>query len=435
MQKGIYIRLSIMMFLEYMVWGLWFIKLGSYLPHIEITGYEMGNIFMAFFLAFLVSPFIGGQLADRYMPSQVVMAIAHIIGGALLMYAAGIRDYNSLWWLMFFYALFYAPTLALCNSISFHNLEDPDKSFGPIRVWGTIGWVMAGLVLTFWWSYVDPFDMNWNEILQLSGEQITVAKEAYVATESWLFTLAGAISIGFGLYCFFLPHTPPKKESDNPFAFLKALSLCKNFNFAFFIVLSFIVATELQFFYILTPPFLESNLIQIPAEWTSALMSIFAQGAEGLTLLLVLPFALRYLGLRKTIAIGIIAWPIRYAIFSLAYPVWLVVLSLALHGICYVFFFIAGQMFVDRVAPKDIRSSAQSLIFMVTFGGLAVGSMFVGWITQIFTIQTEAQEVVQYQWLFLVPCILTVLCAIAFMIFFKEPQFEKNDEPTEPTES
>ncbi len=422
MSTSLRVRLSVMMFLQYMVWGLWFIKLGSYLPHIEITGYAMGNIFMAFFLAFLVSPFIGGQLADRYMPSQVVMGIAHIIGGGLLVYLADIQDYNTLWWIMFVYALFYAPTLALSNSISFHNLENPDKSFGPIRVWGTIGWVMAGLLLTFWWSQIDPFTMNWSEILELPESQQAAQKASYVTTESWLFTLAGVVSIGLGIYCFFLPHTPPKKEAENPFAFLKAISLCKNFNFAFFIILSFIVATELQFFYILTPPYLESNLINISPENTSAYMSIFAQGAEGVTLLLVLPFALSKLGLRKTIAIGIIAWPIRYAIFSLAYPVWLVILSLALHGICYVFFFIAGQMFVDRVAPKDIRGSAQGLIFMVTFGGLAAGSMFVGWVTQIFTIQVDGQSVVQYQWLFLLPCVLTVLCAIAFMIFFKEPE-------------
>lgn len=416
------IRFSIMMFFQYMVWGLWFIYVEPYLVHLGFTGVQIGGIFGVFFLASLISPFIGGQIADRYLPTQAFLGIVHILGGFMLIYISTIQDFTLLWWMMFLYSILYAPTLALTNSICFHHLKNKDRDFGIIRSFGTSGWIAAGLLLTAWWFYIEPMGITWEEIGKLSGDEKARQTADFIAKESRLFSLGGVVSLILGLYCFTLPHTPPAKEGTHPLAFLEALKLCKNKNFAFFLVLSFVVSTELMFYYGLTSNFL---LTMMPAKWVPACTTL-AQLGELFTLLLILPFALTRLGIRKTIAIGIIAWPIRYAIFSIGEPTWLIVSALPLHGICYVFFFIAGQIFVDKVAPADIRASAQSLYFQVTFGlGLFMGSYLVGWVKDFFT--DPQTEVIHYTGLFLVPCVLTILCAIVFFLFFRDPEETKEE--------
>jgi nucleoside transporter len=424
------IRLSIMMFLEYMIWGLWMIKLGPYLEHLEFTGTQMGAIFGVFFLASLLSPFLAGQLADRLMPTQIFLAIVHLIGGVLLLYLGTIRDFQLMWWIMFIYSLLYAPTLALTNSISFHHLKDKEKDFGVIRSFGTIGWIAAGVLLTVWWKFIQPFEMKWEDIFGLDAVEKASQIAAYLTIESKLFTLSGIVSILMGLYCFVLPHTPPTKDAANPFAFLEALKLFKNPQFAFFMILSFVVSTELMFYYLPTPGFLSTLM---PAEWVPVATTI-GQAGELLTLLVILPFALPRLGVRKTIAIGILAWPIRYAIFSLGQPTGLIIAALPLHGICYVFFFIVGQVYVDKLAPAHIRASAQSLYFQVVFGlGLFLGSYFVGWIQNMFTDTSVQPSVINYQGLFLVPCLLTIVCAVIFFLFFKDPEEIKTEAPVQET--
>ncbi len=417
MSMSVRIRLSVMMFLQFMVWGAWNITLGAYLGHLGFSGVEIGGIFGAFFLACLISPFIGGQLVDRLMPTQIFLAIVHLIGGVLLIVLAGITEYSSMWWVMLIYSLLYAPTLGLVNSISFHHIENTERDFGTIRAWGTLGWIVAGLFLSFWWSKIQPFPMKWDEITDAA------VKTQYLNIESMLFTIAGYVSLLYGLFCFALPHTPPAKESASPWAFIDALKLLKDPNFAIFMLIAFVVSTELMFFYILTPGFLAE--IGISSSYVPAFITIFAQGAEMLTLLLLMPYLLPRLGVRKTLAVGVLAWPIRYAVFSLGYPWWLVVASLTLHGICYIFFFIVAQIYVDKVAPKHIRASAQSLLTIITFGlGLTLGSWFVGWIQDLFTID----GVINYRSLFLVPCFLTVACAFAFLFFFKEPEAKAEEE-------
>ncbi len=413
------IRFSIMMFLQYIIWGLWYITLGPYLTHLGFTGMQVGGIFAVFTLASLISPFIGGQIADRWMPTQVFLAIVHIIGGVLLLYIARIQVFGSMWTYMFLYSLLYAPTLALTNSICFHHLKDKEKDFGIVRSFGTIGWVVAGLLLTLWWKYLQPFGVKWDEIFQLPASEQAAQIASYLSIESKLFTLAGVFSIIMGIFCFTLPNTPPAKEAQNPFAFVEAFKLFINPNFAFFMILSLVVSTELMFYYIPTPGFLET---MISKEWVPA-CTIIAQVGELFTLLLILPFALPRLGIRKTIAIGIIAWPIRYAVFALGQPSWLIIAVLPLHGICYVFFFIVGQIYVDKIAPANIRASAQSLYFQVTFGlGLTLGGYLVGWIQGMFTNTSVEPAVINYTGLFLVPCVLTVICSAVFLLFFKDPE-------------
>lgn len=418
------IPLSIMMFLQYMIWGLWFIKLGPYLAHLGFSSGETGAIFGVFFLASLLSPFIGGQIADRLMPSQIFLGIVHLAGGAILIYMAKVQGFTQLWWMMLIYSLLYAPTLALTNAICFHHLDNKEKQFGVIRACGTVGWIAAGFLLTYWWTSVQPF--NADKFASLTDP---VQKAQYISTESMLYTLSGVVSLIMGFFCFALPNTPPSKEAKNPFAFIEALKLLKDPNFAVFLGLSIVVSTELMFYYMPTPGFLETMLSSNLVPRTTTL----AQGGELVTLILVLPFVLSRLGIRKTIAIGIIAWPLRYAIFAIGHPTWLIMAALPLHGICYVFFFIVGQIYVDTIAPANIRASAQSLYFQAVFGlGLFLGSGLVGWVQGLFTTETTVVDavtkvssvnlVVDYTGLFMVPCVLTILCAIVFFVFFREPE-------------
>ncbi|MFC1559281.1 MFS transporter, partial [Gemmatimonadota bacterium] len=222
-----------------------------------------------------------------------------------------------------------------------------------------------------------------------------------------------------------LPHTPPKKEGVNPWAFLEAFKMMKEKNFLIFIGITFVVSTELEFYYILTAPFLESETIGIPSNLTPMVMTI-AQVAEIVVMAWLLSFFLKKYGMRKTLAFGVIAWPIRYIIFAFGAPKWLVIASLALHGFCYVFFFVAAFIYVDKVAPPDVRASAQSLIAIVALGmGRMIGSIFAGQVWEMFK---DPAGVTNWTNVFLVPCGLTLICAVAFILFFRE------ERPTETAE-
>lgn len=396
-------RLSVMMFLQYAIWGAWAPVLSQYLvEELGFTKFQAGFVYSLLPLATMISPFLFGQLADRYLATERLLSLAHIGGGIALVFAATQTSYDGIRALMLLYALLYAPTLALTNSICFHNLRDSEKEFGRIRVWGTIGWIAAGWTLTFWRSQMNLTSMS----------------------DSLL--LAGGFSVLLGLFSFGLPHTPPKKEGANPLAFLDALKLLRNKNFAVFMLISFVVATELQFYYILTAPFLTD--IGINPKSLPAIMTI-AQLAEIIVMAALLPLLLPKLGARRMLAIGVIAWPIRYAIFAIGAPTWLVVSSLTLHGFCYVFFFVVGFIYVDSVASADIRASAQSLVAFVILGlGTYVGSLFSGWIGDAFKLADGATD---WTKVFLVPCALTVAAALAFLSAFKEkkPAPELEEEP------
>jgi MFS family permease len=219
-----------------------------------------------------------------------------------------------------------------------------------------------------------------------------------------------------GIQAFSLPHTPPRKEGVKPWAFLEALKMLKDRNFLVFIIIAFVVATELMFYYILTAPFLTSEKIGVSSTILPWVMTI-AQVAEIFVLAFLLPYLIARIGIRKILTLGILAWPLRYIIFAIGQPSWLVIASLALHGFCFVFFFAAAFIYVDTVAPRDIRHSAQSLITLVTYGvGNYIGSLFAGWVHDLFT----KNEVTNWTNVFLVPCFLTVLCAFVFLFFFKE---------------
>lgn len=392
------VRLWVMMFLQYAIWGAWSPVLSEYLlTDLGYTGTQVGFIYSLLPLATIISPFIGGQLADRYFSSEKVIAFLQITGGILLLAAARATQFSSVAWLMFLYCLLYAPTLALTNSIAFINLKDSEKEFGIVRVGGTIGWIAAGFGLTAWRVMAKS-----NPALDIAGDTLL---------------LGGVVSIVMGLFSFVLPHTPPNTSgSESPWAFLKAFKMLKNPRFAIFMVISFIVSTELMFYYILTAPFITSDTIGVDVSTVAGVMAI-AQFAEIFVMAVALPFVLPKIGIRKTMVIGVIAWPIRYIIFAIGAPAWLVIASLALHGFCYVFFFTVSFIYVDTVAPRDIRHSAQGLITLVSLGlGMYFGSLFAGYVKSYFTTPAGTN----WTGVFVVPAVLTVVAAIVFTAVFRE---------------
>jgi len=261
---------------------------------------------------------------------------------------------------------------------------------GWIRVWGTIGWIVAGVSLAIW---------------RRSGKIKLHGSDAL--------TLAGLLSLFMGVCCLFLPHTPPSRQTANPLAFVAAFRMLQDPNFLIFLIISFVVTTELQFYYLPTAPFLQD--IGIKRKNVSAVMTL-AQVAEICGMVLLLPLLLPRIGFRWALVIGVVAWPARYVVFAMMRPLWLVVSSLTFHGIGYTLFFFVGQQYVDEVAPHEIKGSAQTLILMVTLGfGNFIGTQFTGIIMDLF------QKNGKFRWrpIFLVPCALTIICAIAFILFFR----------------
>ncbi len=389
-------RLGIMMFLEYAIWGAWAPILSAYLIDVlHFNGTQVGFIYGLLPIATIIAPLVGGQLADRYFPTEKVIAVMQLLGGVILLLGAAVQSYTGMVWIMLIYCIVYAPTLALTNSIAFINLENSEKDFGKIRVWGTIGWIAAG------WS--------------LAGWRFLAKSTPAVAVRGDALFLAGLFSIVMGLLAFGLPHTPPKKGGAKPYAFLEALKMLKDKDFLIFTVIAFVVATELQFYYVLTAPFLTSA-IGVASTWISLVMTI-AQFAEIFVMALLLPVFLPKYGIKKTMIIGVLAWPLRYIIFVIGTPAWLVISSLSLHGFCYVFFFTAAYIYVDMIAPADIRASAQSLIAVILLGiGNFMGSNFSGWVQSLFT----RNGATNWRSVFLVPTGLTLLCALLFVLLFKE---------------
>lgn len=397
--------LAVMMFLQYAIWGTWSVALAGYLEkELGFTGLGLALIYNALPLMNLIVPFTAGQVADRFMPAQLALALFHLLGGGLLIALAFQRELMPMTLLMLGYAFCYAPTLALSNSVAFRNLKDPEIEFGPIRVWGTIGWIVANWVVSFMRGTFNS--LEWGVID--------------------VFVLAGGISIVAALACLALPHTPPAKEATDPLAFTKAFGLLRDPNYRVFFIIALIVATELPLYYVLTFPFLQAagGVVGITDKNLPSWMTI-AQIAEIFTIAFMLPAVLPIWGVRKTMLLGIFAWPARYAVFALAWAfhqtapwtVWLAVASLALHGFCYVFFFVVAFIYTDSVAPRDVRSSAQALINVAVLGvGMLIGGFFAGWLKDIFT----RANVTNYTMVFFVPTVITVLAGIAFALLFRE---------------
>eukprot|EP00913_Durusdinium_trenchii_P028404 g26632.t1 len=356
MQPGVRTKLSVMMFLQYAIWGSWAVSLGGYMGEtLLFSGLQIGSIYSTTAIAAMISPLFMGYIADRFLATEKMIGLLHLIGAALLGAAAVTRDFGTLYAIMILYSVCYMPTLALTNSISFANIGDPEKDFPGIRVWGTFGWIVVG----------------W-----LVGFVLDVPK----GTSNAPIFLAAGCSAALGLFSFTLPHTPPKsaqeqeEESASDGSRRGIVSLLSDSSFLVFVICSFLVCIPLSFYY----GFANLFLSEIDAPFPTALQTIGQISEVGF--MATMPFFILRLGVKRMLAIGMLAWFLRYACFgSLSFP--LVVVGLVLHGICYDFFFVASQIYVDNRVSKSQRASAQSFIAFVTMGvGMFVGS-YVGGIT------------------------------------------------------
>lgn len=344
-------RLCVMMFLEYFVWGLWGVEIGGYMAgHLRFDGAEIGKVFSTTAIAAMLSPLLFGYAADRLFSSERLLGVLHLFGAGLLATAASATTSSTLFWVMLAYAICFMPTLALTNSISFANIKDSEKDFPLIRVFGTLSWIAAGLFVGFVLPKIEGLPRN-----------------------SFIY-LAAATSVLLGVYSFTLPHTPPKPApaggaSDDRRGMLVLL---REPSFLVFVIASFLICIPLSFYYIHANNF----LAQIDAPYPTALQTV-GQMSE-VFFMAVMPWFILRLGVKRMLAVGMLAWVLRYFLFgTLSLP--LVVLGLVLHGVCYDFFFVASQIYVDTKADVSQRASAQSFIAFVTLGlGMYVGAYVSG---------------------------------------------------------
>jgi nucleoside transporter len=405
MAPGLRARLSAMMFLEFFVWGSWITVLGVYMDGLGF-GAHRGDIYGLLGLASIFMPMIAGQITDRLFATQKFLGIAHLIGGAGLLLAAMAKA-DSYWLLytgMLVWSLTYAPTISLTNSLAFSHMKDPEKDFGLIRVFGTIGWIVGGLALSFWRN-IEALKIGGNDCLYL----------------------AGGAAILMGLFCFSLPDTPPARTGVSAFAFVKAFSLLKNPRISTFLLVSFVGGLVLQFYFNPAGTFLkaigtdEKNL-----PWMLGIGQAFE-----ILAMLALPWFLKTYGPRNVLFFGMLALALRNLVFALGQPYALVAASIGLHGISFVFFFVVGFIFIDMVAPRDIKASAQGLLTLIVFG-------FGFWLGNIFETSVEGwfskpEGGTDWAKLFLVPTVISAACAVVFMLTFpKGSMKETSGAPATP---
>ncbi|WP_122938857.1 nucleoside permease [Brachybacterium sp. EE-P12] len=389
------LRLSTMMFLEFFVWGAWFVTLGTYLAaDLGASGSQIALAFLTQSLGAILAPFIVGLIADRFFAAQRILGVLHLFSAVMLFLAGRQQEFGAFFVFALLAMISFMPTLALANSISFRRLDSPERQFPAIRVFGTIGWIIAGLLIGW---------LGWEAGGALGNT----------------FVMAAIGSGLLGVYAFTLPHTPPEPTGDRvtvrDVLGLDALALLKSRSYLVFFLASILICIPLAFYYNFTNLYLN----EIGVRSAAAVQSL-GQVSEAL-FLLIMPLMLKKLGIKRTLLIGMLAWALRYALFAFGDAgslLWLVIIGLVLHGVCYDFFFVAGQIYTDRFAPKHVRSAAQGLISLATYGvGLLIGSLISGPIVDAFL---AADGTHQWRAIWLIPAALAVGVALFFAALFRE---------------
>jgi nucleoside transporter len=425
LDMGLRLKLSVMMFLQFATWGAWFVIMGNYLDSRGFTKGEIGSIYGKMALGTIFAPLFIGQIADRFFSSERLMAVLHFLGAGLLYWMAKIDGPVELfstiiegpvlfYWVALLYALVYSPTLALSNSIAFTHVPDGSRDFPGLRVLGTVGWIAANWIigLLLW---ITP---------SAAGQPMSNEP----------FLLGAMFSCMLAIFSLLLPHTPPPGKAGDALPFLKAVGLLKEFSFAVFFGVSFVITIVLAFYYGFTGIYLEKG-VGLEGDNVAPVMTI-GQFAE-LLLLPFLPYFLRHWGMKWVLAIGMLSWGIRYGLFSLyaqadmtlLYP--LVLLGIALHGVCFDFFFAAGFIHVDNTAPPEIRGSGQALFTFLTYGvGMWLGNMLSGALGDLLTTKTldaAGKEITVTDWtmFWLIPALGVLFCFAVFVLFFRDKGFKK----------
>jgi nucleoside transporter len=397
MDLALRVPLSVMNFLEFAIWGAWFVVLGNYLNTLGFSRKDIGRIYATMPIGAIIAPMFLGTIADRYFAAEQCMAVLHLLGAVFLLLMARLRTPRAFFWAALAYSLAYSPTLNLSYTVMFKNVPSSIDNFPELRVLGTIGWIAAGLSL---------------RLLIKPGQQVNNRP----------LLLASALSLVLGVYSFFLPSTPPSAAPGDRIPFLEALKMFEQPGPAVFLVAVFLVTIALAFYYSFTALYLEQG-VKVKPENVAPLMTI-GQWVE-IIFMLSLAWFIRSLGMKWVLVIGMAAWGVRYAIFAARPPLPFIVLGIALHGICFDFFLAAGAIHTDAIAPADIKASAQSLYSVLTYGlGMWLGTEASGWLNQYFTSETvdaatgEKVRVTDWGKFWLVPCVGILLALVLFVIVF-----------------
>lgn len=406
MKKSTQIQLSVMMFLEFFIWGGWFVTLGTFLGNnLNATGAETGMAYSTQSWGAIIAPFVIGLIADRFFNAERILGVLHIAGAILMFQMSQASDFGAFYPYILGYMIVYMPTLALVNSVSFNQMTDPAKEFSYIRVWGTVGWIVAGLAI----SYVFGWDSSANI-------QRGLLRNTFLMT-----AFASGI---LGLFSFSLPKTPPKANAGEKITLtdilgLDAIKLLKDRNFLIFFLSSVLICIPLAFYYQNANPF----LAEIGVDNPTGKMTI-GQASEVLFMLL-LPIFFKRFGFKKTILFGMLAWAIRYVLFAFGNAdelTFMLILGIALHGICYDFFFVSGQIYTDTKAGESHKSAAQGLITLATYGvGMLIGFWVAGKISDSYL---SADGLHDWQAIWLYPAGFAALILVIFAISFKNEKVE-----------
>jgi len=394
MKTKIGVLLSSMMFLQYYIWGAWYVTMGTYMGTVlKSSGMDIGAAYSAGAIATIISPFFVGMIADRFFAAQKIMGILHLVGAALLYYATQVNN-ESFYGVILVYSLLYMPTIALSNSVAFAQMTDPGKQFPWIRVFGTLGWIAAGLIIS----------------------QLGIEKTAGT------FQVAALVSVLLGVLSFMLPNTPPKGkgETTNASAILgtDAFVLFKTRSFSIFFISAILICIPLSFYYGFANPFLnEIGLANAAGKMTLGQMS------EAL-FILAIPFMFNKVGVKNMLILGISAWLLRYVFFAYGSidSSWMLYAGIILHGICYDFFFVTGYMYTEKKAGEKIKNAAQGLFTFATYGvGMFIGTKYSGSVVDQHKTVTDT-GVTSHDWqtIWLTPAIIAGAVLIVFILFFKE---------------
>lgn len=406
MKTTVKIQLSLMMFLEFFIWGGWFVTMGIYLPNtLKSSGAEIALAYSTQSWGAIIAPFIIGLIADRYFNAERILGVLHLAGAFLMYRIANAQEFAVFYPYILGYMILYMPTLALVNSVSFNQMDNPAKQFSLVRVFGTIGWIVAGLVI----SYVFHWDAEEN-----------VAQGMLRNT----FLMTAIASALLGIFSFTLPRTPPRadrseKVSVSDILGLEALRLLKDRNFLVFFIASILICIPLAFYYQHAGQFLGEIGVTNPA----GKMTI-GQASEVIFMLL-LPWFFTRFGFKKTILLGMLAWMARYLLFAFGNAgdgVFMLLIGIALHGICYDFFFVSGQIYTDTKAGEKYKSAAQGLITLATYGlGMLIGFWIAGQITDFYASGENAHD---WPAIWIIPAAFALGVSVLFAFLFRNEAIE-----------